>query len=149
MVSLRTSRECRPLLQEFALVRETLGRLETKLLENDPARVSREDDQELRGALHRIGDEKLTRLALAYAVCVRGLTAPTASGAWKRELAEEVDEAHLQVLARLATLERLARFSVGRLLLRVQASLRRAFFRPPRPQRPPSPEEDGNLHRPA
>ncbi len=131
------------------MVREMLGRLETKLLENDPERIPREEDQEFRGALHRIGDEKLTRLTLAYAVCVKGITAPMASGAWKRELAEEVDEAHLQALARLATLERLARSSVGRLLIRLQASLRRTLFRPPRPQRAPSPEEDGNGRRPA
>ena len=127
------------------MVREMLGRLETKLLENDPDRISREDDQELRGALQRIGDERLTRFTLAYAVCVRGLTAPMASDAWKRELAQEVDEAHFRVLARLERLERLARSSLGRLLLRGRASLRRTLFRP---RRPPSPEEDGNLQRP-
>ena len=130
------------------MVRDMLGRLETKLLENDPGRISREEDQELRGALQLVGDERLTRFTLAYAVCVRGLTAPMASDAWKRELAQDVDEAHFRVLARLERLECLARSSVGRLLLRLQASLRRTLFRPPRPRRPPSPEEDGNLHRP-
>ena len=141
----RTSRQGHALMQELAVVREMLGRLETKLLENDPDRISREDDQELRGALQRIGDERLTRFTLAYAVCVRGLTAPMASDAWKRELAQEVDEAHFRVLARLERLERLARSSLGRLLLRGRASLRRTLFRP---QRPPSPEEDGNFQRP-
>ena len=147
--SLGTSCHGDPLVQQLALVREMLGRLETKLQENDPDRISKEDDQGLRGALRRIGDERLTRFSLAYAVCVRGLTAPMASAAWKRELAEEVDEAHSRVLARLETLERLARSSAGRLLLRLQATLRRTLLRPPRPQRPPSPEGDGNLHRPA
>jgi len=147
--SLGTSRHGDPLVKHLALVREMLGRLETKLQENDPDRVSKEDDQELRGALQRIGDEQLIRFSLAYAVCVRGLTAPMASAAWKRELAEEVDEAHFRVLARLETLERLARSSAGRLLLRLQATLRRTLLRPPRPQCPPSPEGDGNLHRPA
>jgi len=131
------------------VVREMLGRLETKLLENDPQRISREEDQEFRGALRRIGDEKLTRLTLAYAVCVKGITAPMASGAWKRELAEEVDEAHLQALVRLARLERLARSWLGCLLLRLQATLRRTLFRPPGPLRGPSPAEDGNGRRPA
>jgi hypothetical protein len=149
VVSKRISRASHPLLQELAGIRQMLGRLGTKLLENDPERISREEDQEFRGALHRIGDEKLTRLALAYSVCVKGLTAPMASGAWKRELAEEVDQAYLQTLARLAALDRLARSSVGRLLLRLQASLRRTLFRPARPQRPPSREEDGNVRRPA
>jgi hypothetical protein len=147
--SLRPSRQGRALTQELAVVRELLGRLETKLRENDPERISKEDDQELRGVLQRIGDERLTRLTLAYAICVRGLTAPMASGAWKRELAQEVDEAHRGVLARLETLERLARSSIGCLLLWLQAILQRIFPRPVSPQRPFSPEEDGNLHRAA
>ena len=113
------SRHGHALTQEFIAVRVMLGHLETKLLENDPERISREDDRELRGALQRIGDEPLARLILAYAVCVRGLTAPMASSAWKRELAEEVDEAHCRVLARLDRLERLSRSLAGRLLLRV------------------------------
>lgn len=146
--SLRTSPQGHALMQELAVVREMLGRLETKLLENDPDRISKEDDKELRGALQRVGDERLTWFTLAYAVCVRGLTAPMASVAWKRELAQDVDEAHFRVLARLERLERLARSSPGRLLLRLRASLRRTLFRPTPPQRPPSPEEDGNLHRP-
>jgi hypothetical protein len=99
--------------------------------------------------LQGIGDERLTRFTLGYAVCVRGLTAPLASGAWKRELAEEVDEAHRRVLARLGTLERLAGSSLGRLLLRLQGRLRWIIARPRRLQPPFSPEEDGNLRRPA
>ncbi len=149
MFSQRAPRQSQAPMQELAVVREMLGRLEAKLLENDPDRISRENDQDLRGVLRRIGDERLTRFILAYTVCVKGLTAPMASSAWKRELAEEVDEAHHRVLARLETLERLARSSMGRLLLRLQGSLRRTFLRPHRLQHPPSPEEDGNLHRPA
>lgn len=131
------------------MVRELLARLETKLRENDPERICKEDDQELRGALQRIGDERLTRFTLAYAICVRGLTAPMASGPWKRELAQEVDEAHRRVLARVETLERLVRSSIGRLLLWLQAILWRTPPRPVSPQRPFSPEENGNLHRAA
>lgn len=131
------------------MVRELLGRLETKLRENDPERICKEDDQKLRGALQRIGDERLTRFTLAYAICVRGLTAPMASGAWKRELAQEVGEAHRRILARVETLERLARSSIGRLLLWLQAILWRTPPRPVSPQRPFSPEENGNLHRAA
>lgn len=143
------SREGDPLIRQLALVREMLARLDTKLRENDPDRIPREDDQGLRVALQQIGDDRLTRFTMGYAVCVRGLTAPLASGAWKRELAEEVDEAHRRVTARLETLEHLARSSVGRLYLRLRAGLRRILDRPPRLQRPFSPEEDGNLHRPA
>lgn len=133
--------------RQLALVRDMLGRLESKLRENDPDRIPREDDQGLRDALREIGDERLTRFTLGYAVCVRGLTAPLTSGAWKRELAEEVDEAHRRALARLETLERLARSFVGRFSLRLQARLRQTIFKPRRLQRPPSPEEDGHLHR--
>lgn len=147
--ALRPSREGDSLRQRLALVREMLARLETKLRENDPDRVPKEDDQGLRTALQGIGDERLTRFTLGYAVCVRGLTAPLASGSWKRELAEEVDEAHRRVLARLGTLERLAGSSLGRLLLRLQGRLRWIIARPRRLQRPFSPEEDGNLRRPA
>lgn len=143
----RSSQRCDLLTRELAVVREMLGRLEAKLLENDPDRVSREDDEELRGALQRIGDERLIRFTLAYAVCVRGLTAPMASAAWKRELANEVDEAHSFIVARLERLERLSQSSVGRLWLRLQARLRRIVFRSPHPQRLPSPEENGRLRR--
>ena len=138
-----------PLIRQLALVREMLGRLETKLRENDPDRIPREDDQGLRATLQQIGDDRLTRFTMGYAVCVRGLTAPLASGAWKRELAEEVDEAHRRVTARLETLEHLARSSVGRLFLRLRPRVRRILGWPPRLPRPFSPEEDGNLHRPA
>jgi len=147
--ALRPSREGDPLVRQLALVREMLVRLETKLRENDPDRIPKEDDQGLRLALQGIGDDRLTHCTQGYAVCVRGLTAPLASGAWKRELAEEVDEAHRRVLARLGTLERLARSSLGRLLLRLQGRLRRIIARPRRLQRPFSPEEDGDLRRPA
>lgn len=143
------SRQGGPLVQQLALVREVIARLETKLRDNDPDRVPKEDDQGLRVALQGIGDDRLTRFTMGYAVCVRGLTAPLASGAWKRELAEEVDEAHRRVLARLETLERLALSSAGRLFLRIQAALRRIVLRPRRHQRPISPEENGNLQRPA
>ena len=119
-----------------------------KLRGDDPDRIPKEDDQRLRIALQGIGDDRLTRFTLGYAVCVRGLTAPLASGAWKRELAEEVDEAHRRVLARLGRLERLAGSSLGRLLLRLQGRLRRIIARPRGVQRPFSPEEDGNLRRP-
>src|SRR3989304_3492885 len=147
--ALRLSREGDSLMQQLALVREMLARLEAKLQENDPDRVPKEDDQGLRTALQGIGDERLTRFTLGYAVCVRGLTAPLASGAWKRELAEEVDEAHRRVLARLGTLERLAEASLGGLFLPPRGGLRRLIARPRRLQRPFSPEGDGNLRRPA
>src|SRR3970040_2146721 len=110
--ALRPSRGGDSLMQQLALVREMLARLETKLRENDPDRVPKEDDQGLRTALHGIGDERLTRFTLGYAVCVRGLTAPLASGSCERELAEEVDDAHRRVLARLATVEGVARSRV-------------------------------------
>lgn len=147
MSPLLTSRHRDRLIEQLATVREMLGRLETKLQENDPDRVPQQDDQGLRAALERIGDERLTRFTLGYAVCVRGLTAPLTSGAWKRELAEEVDEAHRRALDRLDTLERLGRTFVGRLVLRLQAGLRRTFSTPRRLQPPPSPEEDRHLHR--
>ncbi len=149
MSSQRTTAQRDLLIGQLALVREMLGRLETKLRENNPDRISREDDRELRSALQHIGDEQLTRLTVGYAVCVKGLTAPLVSGAWKRELAEEVEEARVRVLARLDTLDRLARSSLGRLLLRLRSGIRRRFLRPRQVQRPPTPEEDGNLHRPA
>ena len=134
-------------MQELAVVRKMLGRLETTLLENDADGFLREDDQELRLALQHIGDDRLTQLALGYVVCVRGLTAPMVSRAWKQELAEEVEEAHRLLLSRLQRLERLARFPVGRLWLRLQARLRRVFRKPPHSQRLPSPKEDGNRKR--
>ena len=137
------------LAQQLAVVREMLTRLEAKLRDDDPDRIPKEDDRGLRVALQDIGDHRLTRFALGYAVCVRGLTAPLASGAWKRELAGEVDEAHHRVMARLETLERLARSSAGRLFLRLRAGLSRIVVRLRRRQRPFSPEEDGNLRRPA
>src|SRR3990172_2095444 len=87
--ALRPSREGDPLVRQVGLGREMLARLETKLRENDPDRIPKEDDQGLRLALQGIGDDRLTRCTQGYAVCVRGLTAPLASGAWKRELAEE------------------------------------------------------------
>ena len=135
------------LTERLALVREILARLDTKLRDNDPDRVPKEDDLGLRDALRGIGDERLTRFTLGYAVCVRGLTAPLTSGAWKLELAEEVEEAHRRALARLDTLERLARSSAGRLLLRLQAGLRRTFFKSRRLEPPPSPEEGLTRHR--
>lgn len=136
------------LVQALALVREMLGRLDTKLLEGDPDRFPREDDLGLRLALQRIGDDRLTRLTLDYAVCVRGLTAPMASGAWKRELAEEVEEAHRLLLSRLERLERLARSPAGRLWLRLRAGARRLFRKPAHSPHRPSPEGDGHRARP-
>ena len=147
MSSLLTLRHSDALREQLALVRDMLGRLETKLRENDPDRIPKEVDQGLRDSLRSIGDERLTRFALGYAVCVRGLTAPLTSGAWKRELAEEVDEVHRHALARLETLERLARFFVGRLLLRLQGGLRSTLFKSRRFQSPLSPEEGLNRHR--
>lgn len=147
MSSLRTSSRGDVLGLQLALVRHMLGRLETKLRENDSDRIPKEDDQGLRDALRGIGDERLTRFTLGYAVCVKGLTAPLTSGAWKRELAEEVDEAHRRTLARLETLERRTRSFVGRLALRLQARLRQTPFKSRPLHRPPSPEEDGKLHR--
>src|SRR5574337_759540 len=80
------------LIQELAIVRKMLGRLETKLQESDADHVLKKDDQEFRLALQRIGDDRLTQLALDYAVSVRGLTGPMVSRSWKQELAEEVEE---------------------------------------------------------
>jgi len=147
--ALPTSRQVDPLIHKLALVREMLGRLEIKLREQDADRIPKEDDQILRDALQRIGDDRLTRLSLGYSLCVRGLTAPVPSGAWRRELAEEVDEARRSAMARLEALERLARFPLGRLWLRLRASLWRAAFRSRPRARPPSPEEGGSLHRAA
>jgi hypothetical protein len=144
-----TSRHVDPLIEKLALVREMLGRLETKLRESEPDRIPKEDDQTLRGALQHIGDDRLTRLSLAYSLCVRGLTAPLPSGAWKRELAEEVDEARRAAIARLDALDRLARFSVGRLWLRLRAALWQAALRSRSRQHPSSPEKGGHLHRAA
>lgn len=149
MFSLRTARRGHSLVQELTLVRKMLRQLETKLAEDDPDRVSKEDDLRLRSALRQIGDDRLTRFALAYAVCVRGLTAPMASPVWKQELTHEVGEARSRVLARLEWLERLSRFRLGHLVLRLKAHVRRMFLRPPRPQPPMSPEANGRLHRPA
>lgn len=132
------------LRQELAVVRKMLDRLETKLLENDAEHVPREDDQEFRLALQRIGDDRLTQLALDYAVCAKGLTAPMVSRAWKQELAEEAEEAQHLLLRRLQRLERLARFPMGRLWLRLQARLRRVFRQSSHLQHLPSPKEDGN-----
>jgi hypothetical protein len=86
----------------------------------------------------------LTQLMLGYAVCVRGLTAPMASRAWKQELAEEAEDTHRLLLSRLQRLERLTRSPVGRLWLRLRARLYRAFHQSPHPQRLPSPKENGN-----
>jgi len=138
-----------PLLEQLALVRDMLGRLETKLRENEPDRVPKEDDQTLRSALQHIGDDRLTRLSLAYSLCVRGLTAPLPSGGWKRELAEEVGDARRAAIARLDALERLARFQVGRVWLRLRAALWRAAHRSRHRERPSSPEEGGRVHRAA
>lgn len=149
MLSLCTARRGHSLAQELAVVREMLDQLETKLAENDPDRVSKEDDLRFRGALKHIGDEPLTRSAMAYAICVRGLTAPMASPAWKQELAQEVEAARSRVVARLEWLARLSRFKLGHLVLRLKARVRRVFLRPPRPQPPISPEVNHHLHRPA
>lgn len=140
----RNSRQDHALMQELAVVRKMLGRLEAKLLEDDTDHFPKGDEKELRLVLQRIGDDRLTQLALGYAVCVRGLTAPMASRAWKRELAEEAEEAHRLFLSRLRGLEHLARSPVGRLWLRLQASLSRVFRKPPHSQRLPSPKENGN-----
>lgn len=121
------SRHGQALAQELAVVRKMLGRLEAKLLESDAEHVPKEDDRALHLALQRIGDDRLTQLALDYAVCIRGLTAPMVSRAWKQELTEDVEEAHRLLLGRLQALERLARSPVGRLWLRLQAGLRRIF----------------------
>jgi hypothetical protein len=147
--ALEPPREGDRLIQQVALVREMLGRLETKLREDDPDRIPKEDDQGLRIALHAIGDDRLTQFVLGYAVCVRGLTAPLASGAWKRELAGEVEEAHRRALRRLETVESRARSFLGRLVLRFQAGLGRIVVRSRRSRQPFSPEEDGRHRRPA
>ncbi|MDE2181203.1 MAG: hypothetical protein KGJ40_10205 [candidate division NC10 bacterium] len=138
------SRHGHALAQELAVVRKMLGRLEAKLLESDADHFPKEDDRELRLALQRIDDNRLTQLALDYAVCVRGLTAPMISRAWKQELTEDVEEAHRLFLDRLQRLERLARSPVGRLWLRLQACVRRVFRKPPHSQRLPSVKENGN-----
>lgn len=138
------SRHKHTLAEELAAVRKILGRLEAKLLESDTDHFPKENDRELRHALQQIGDDRLTRLALDYAVCVRGLTGPLVSRAWKGELAQEADEAHRLFLGRLQRLERLARSPVGRLWLRLQAGLRRALHRSSHSQRLPVPGENGN-----
>jgi hypothetical protein len=148
-VTARAPRQVDPLIEQLARVREMLGRLETKLREGESDRIPKEDDQTLRGALQHIGDDRLTRLSLAYSLCVRGLTAPLPSGAWKRELAEEVDEAHRATIARLDALERLARVPLGRLWLRLRAALWRAAHQSRPRQRPASPEDGGPVHRAA
>jgi len=135
------------LIEELAVVKKILGRLDTKLLEHDADHVPKEDDQELRLALQRVGDDRLTELVLNYAVCVRGLTAPMISHAWKQELAVEVEEAHRLLLSRLQRVERLARSPVGRLWLGLQACLSRVFRHPPHSQCPPSPKRDGHRER--
>jgi len=140
---LRSHPQHDPLILRLSRVREILARLERKLRENDPEKFPTEEDRELREALDRIGDASLSRHMLGYAVCVRGLTAPLTSSAWKRELAEEVDDAHRRALARLDTLERLARSAAGRLVLRVQAALHRFVLRRrPRPALPPEAGHD-------
>lgn len=139
----RNTRQSHVLMQELAVVRQMLGRLETKLQESDADHVSKEDDQALHHALQRIGDDRLTQLALGYAVCVKGLTAPMVSRAWRQELAEETEEAHRLFLSRLQRLERLARSPVGCLWLRLQAGLRRIFRVSSHPQCPPSPKQNG------
>lgn len=142
------SRHEHTLAEELAAVRKILGRLEAKLLEDDADHFPKADDRELRHALQRIGDDRLTRLTLDYAVCVRGITAgPMVSRAWKGELAGEAEEAHRLLLGRLQKLERLARSPVGRLWLWLQARLRRAFRRSSHSQRLPVPEENGNRGR--
>ncbi len=140
----RDSRHGHALIQELAVVRKMLGRLDAKLQESDTEHVPKEDDRELRLALQRIDDDRLTQLALDYAVCVRGLTAPMVSRAWKGELTEEVKEAHRLLLSRLQTLERLAGSPVGRLWLWLQARLRRVFRRASHAQHLPSPRANGN-----
>ena len=132
------------LIQELAVVRKMLGRLEAKLLEDDTDHFPKGDDQELRLALQRIGDDRLTQLMLSYAVCVRGLTAPMVSRTWKQELAKEAEEIHRPLVSRLQRLERLARSSVGRLWLRLQTRLSRVFRKPPHSQRSPSSKRDGH-----
>lgn len=117
-------------MRELAVVRTMLGRLEIKLQEGETEHVPKEDDRELRLALQRIGDDRLTRLMLDWAVCVRGLTGPMVSRAWKGELAAEADETHRLLLNRLQALERLAGSPVGRLWLWVRAALRGMFRRP-------------------
>lgn len=138
------SRHGHTLMDAFAAVRKIHGRLEAKLLEDDAEHIPKEDDRELRHALQQIGDDRLTRLALDYAVCVRGLTGPMVSRAWKGELALEAEETHRLFLDRLQRLERLARYPAGRLWLRLQACLRRVFHRPPHSQRLPVPRGNGN-----
>ncbi|MDD5558554.1 hypothetical protein [Candidatus Methylomirabilis sp.] len=135
------------LIRELAVVRKMLGRLETKLQESDADHVPKKDDLEFRLALQRIGDNRLTQLALDYAVSVRGLTGPMVSRAWKQELAEEVEEAHRLLLSRLQRLERLAQSPVGRLWLRLQTYLRRVFRKPSHLQRSPLPRENGDRER--
>jgi len=132
------------LVQELAVVRKIVDRLDAKLQEDDTEHFPKEDDRELRLALQRISDDRLTRLALDYAVCVRGVTAPMVSRAWKGELTAEIQEAHRLLLSRLQTLERLARSPVGRLWLRLQAGLRRVFRKPSHVQGLPSSETNGN-----
>ncbi|MBZ0160254.1 MAG: hypothetical protein K8G79_08985 [bacterium] len=140
----RNSRQGHALMQELAVVRRMLGRLETKLQESDADHFPKEDDRALRLALQRIGDERLTQVALDYAVCVRGLTGPMVSRAWRQELAEEAEEAHRLFLDRLQRLERLTGSPVGRLWLRLQTRLSRVFRKFPHSQRLPSPGENGN-----
>lgn len=140
----RDSRHDHALTQELAVVRKMLSRLDAKLQESDTEHVPKEEDRALRLALQRIGDDRLTQLALDYAVCVRGLTAPMVSRAWQGELTKDVKEAHRLLLSRLQTLERLARSPVGRLWLWLQARLRRVFRKPAHLQRLPSPGANGN-----
>jgi hypothetical protein len=140
----RDSRHDHALMQELAMVRKMLSRLDAKLQESDTEHFPKEDDRALRLALQRIGDDRLTQLTLDYAVCVRGLTAPMVSRAWRGELTEDVKEAHRLLLSRLQTLERLARSPVGRLWLWLQARLRRVFRKPAHLQRVPSPGANGN-----
>ncbi|MDE2321765.1 MAG: hypothetical protein KGL31_07595 [candidate division NC10 bacterium] len=140
----RDSRHGHTLTQELAVVRKMLGRLEAKLLESDADHFPKEDDRELRLALQRIGDDRLTQLALGYAVCVRGLTAPMVSRAWMGELTKDVEEAHRLLLSRLERLEYLTRSPVGRLWLRLQAGLRRVFRKSSHSQHLPSARENGN-----
>ncbi|HWQ68863.1 MAG TPA: hypothetical protein VN494_02720 [Patescibacteria group bacterium] len=140
----RDSQHGRALIEELAVVRKMLGRLDAKLQESDTEHVPKEDDRELRLALRRIDDDRLTQLALDYAVCVRGLTAPMVSRAWKGELTEDLKEAHRLLLSRLQTLERLVRSPVGRLWLRLQARLRRVFRKPAHAPSLPSTGTNGN-----
>jgi hypothetical protein len=141
------SQQNRALTQELAVVQEMLSRLTTKLQDSDTDHVPKEDDQELRHALQRIGDDRLTQLALDYSVCVRGLTGPMVSRAWRQELAEEAEETHRLLLNRLQRLEHLTRSSVGRLWLRLQTYLHQVFRKSPHVRRPPVIERDGHRER--